>query len=126
MTTPSRSAPNSFEELISLAAAKAQGKRPSYAENSMTDHLVSMIAVLATELSVARERNDTIERLLEAKGVLNREEIENFIPEKRVGRERQQESLAFATRLLRSLLQEVEGLQSREKTAEQMVEELKS
>ena len=61
----------SFEDLITLAASKAKGKRPSYASDPMVDHLVSMVAALATELSVARERADTLERLLEIKASLS-------------------------------------------------------
>lgn len=118
--------PASFEELITLAAKKAKGKRPQYSQEGMTDHLIAMIASLTTELSVARERADTLERLLEAKGVLTRDEIETYIPSVAVGRERQQQSLGLATRLLRSLIQETEALQQRERTAEEMVERLKS
>lgn len=119
-------APESFEELITLAAAKAQGKRPKYASDPMTDHLTAMVAALATELSVTRERADTLERLLQAKGVLVREEIETYVPDHAAGRERQQQTLALSTRLLRSLIQEAESLQRPEKTAEEMIEDLKS
>ena len=125
-TTKMPDAPESFEDLITMAAAKAKGKRPQYNNDSMIDHLVAMIASLATELSVARERADTLERLLESKGVLKRDEIEEFTPDIPTGRERQQQSLAFATRLLRSMIQESESLALKEKSAEEMVETLKS
>lgn len=118
--------PGNFEELITLAAQKAKGKRPHYSDDQMSDHLVAMVAALATELSVARERADTLERLLESKGVLNRKEIETYTPSMTAGRERQQQTLAFASRLLRSLAQETQAMQKKEKTAEEMVERLKS
>jgi len=121
-----RPAPESFEDLIAMAAAKAKGKRPQYGTDPMTDHLVAMIATLATELSVTRERADTLERLLASKGVISRDEIEAYEPDLGAGRERQQENLAFATRLLRSMIQEAESLHRPEKSAEEMVEELKS
>lgn len=119
-------APSSFEDLISAAAAKAKGKRPGYNSDPMVDHLIAMVAALATELSVARERSDTLERILEEKGLIARNDIESFIPDADTGRERQQQSLAFATRFLRSMIQETEALQSKEKSAEEMVERLKS
>ena len=118
--------PTSFEELITLAATKAKGKRPNYANDPMVDHLTAMVAALAAELSVARERSDTLERLLEAKGVLNRDDIETYIPDQNTGRERQQQTLAFVTRMLRSLIQETQAMQTKEKSAEEMVERLKS
>ena len=104
-------APGSFEDLIVMAATKAKGKRPQYGADPMSDHLVAMIAALATELSVTRERADTLERLLTSKGVITPEEIEGFEPDKGAARERQQASLALATRLLRSMIQETESLQ---------------
>ena len=115
-----------FEDLITLAASKAKGKRPSYASDPMVDHLVSMVAALATELSVARERSDTLERLLENKGIVKRDEIESYIPDQNTGRERQQQTLAFTTRMLRSLIQETQSMQTKEKSVEEMVEHLKS
>ena len=126
MTSSKQPAPGSFEDLIVMAATKAKGKRPRYGADPMSDHLVAMIAALATELSVARERADTLERVLASKGVIARDDIETYEPGPEAGRERQQESLAFATRLLRSMIQEAESLQRPEKTAEEMVEQLKS
>ena len=118
--------PENFEDLIAKAATKAKGKRPEYNSDPMIDHLVAMVATMATELSVTRERADTVERLLEEKGLVSRQDIESFIPDTKTGRERQQQSLALATRLFRSLIQETEALQSKEKSAEEMVERLKS
>lgn len=115
-----------FEDLITLAATKAKGKRPHYASDPMVDHLVSMVAALATELSVARERTDTLERLLEKKRILSRDEIETYIPDQNTGRERQQQTLALTTRILRSLIQETQSMQANEKSVEEMVEYLKT
>lgn len=42
------------------------------------DRLLAMISSLAAELSVTRERLDTVERLLEAAGVLDRAAIDAY------------------------------------------------
>jgi hypothetical protein len=44
------------------------------------DRLLAMVAALASELAITRERLDTVERLAEAAGVFRREQIEAFTP----------------------------------------------
>ena len=43
---------------------KAKGQRPTFFDDPDTDKLVSMLMGLAGEVSVMRDRMDTIERLL--------------------------------------------------------------
>lgn len=43
--------------------------------------MLAMIAALASELAVTRERLDSVERLLEAAGVTKRAAIEDFAPD---------------------------------------------
>jgi len=56
------------------------GRRAITGLSDTEDQALAMITALASELAVARERIDTLERLLEAAGVLDRAEIERFIP----------------------------------------------
>ena len=56
---------------------KAKGERPYFFDDPNVDKLVSMIMGLAGETSVLMDRVDTIERLLEEKGLLRVSEIEN-------------------------------------------------
>ncbi len=42
--------------------------------------LLAMVAALASELAVTRERLDTVERLAEAAGVFTEDAVENFAP----------------------------------------------
>lgn len=49
-------------------------------DDPSADVLISTILSLTAELSVARERIDTLERLLADRGVIDRSEIETFEP----------------------------------------------
>ncbi|MCL2927841.1 MAG: hypothetical protein O4861_06900 [Trichodesmium sp. St16_bin4-tuft] len=59
---------------------QAKGKRPVYLDNTDNDQLLAIIMALAGEVSVLRERLDTIEKLLVAKGIMSLEDIENYQP----------------------------------------------
>jgi hypothetical protein len=50
--------------------------------------LLAMVAALASELAVTRERLDTVERLAESAGLLSRREIEEFAPTAEQAKER--------------------------------------
>lgn len=56
----------------------AKGPRPQFFPDETSDILLSMNVALMTELMVVRERLDTLERVLEKHGVMQREEIEKF------------------------------------------------
>lgn len=43
--------------------------------------MMSMVTALASELVVLRERLDTVERLAERNGLLDRAEIDRFVPD---------------------------------------------
>ena len=112
-------------DIQSLALKKAKGKRPKYLGEDSSDHLLSMIMVLAEELAVSRERADTLERLLEDQGVISRDDIETFIPNSSVGTERQIKHSEFISRLLRSLRHEVDALSGDNQSTEEIVDFLK-
>ena len=113
------------DEIQSLAVKKSKGKRPKYLAENSADHLLSMIMVLAEELAVSRERADTLERLLEAHGMLSRDEIERYIPSEDVGVERQLNHSEFISRLLRSVRHEVDALSGDNQSTEEIVDFLK-
>ena len=62
----------STEEKRVLASRKSKGKRPWFYESKEAERVLNVALALAQELAVTRERMDTLERLLEAKGVLAR------------------------------------------------------
>jgi hypothetical protein len=61
-------------------ARTAKGRRPQYFADPATDKLLSMVLALTQELSVARDRIDTLERLLDRAGVLSAETVESYLP----------------------------------------------
>jgi hypothetical protein len=66
--------------------------------------IVSM--TIAQELAVARARIDTLERLLERKGLLTRDEIETFEPNTAESAERGAWTQEYIERVVRILQQE--------------------
>jgi hypothetical protein len=87
---------------------KAKGKRPVYLQNPEQDQLLAIALALAGEVSVLRERLDTMERIAETKGLLTTAEIEAYQPSQQVEQEREQWRAEYIARVLR-VLQEDEG-----------------
>jgi hypothetical protein len=52
------------------------------------DRLLAMVAAVASELAVTRERLDTVERLLAERELLDRDAIEAFVPSPEITVER--------------------------------------
>ena len=57
---------------------KAKGKRPFYFSDPDVDRLLSMIMALTGELSVTRDRLDTLERVAAVKGLFSGDDIEGY------------------------------------------------
>jgi hypothetical protein len=93
---------------------KAKGKRPVFFENPESDKLLAITMALAGEVAVMRERLDTIERLLEAKGTLTTAEIEHYCPDEKVGAEREYWRTEYLERLLRIVHHELESIEKGE------------
>lgn len=91
-------------------AKKAKGKRPVYFDDPQIDKLLAIAIALAGEVSVLRERLDTLERLAQAKGLFSIEEIETYQPDDQVAKERDQWRADYIARVLRVVQEEVEGL----------------
>lgn len=87
------------------SADKPAGKRP-YFLNPESERILAIVMAVAQELAVARARIDTLERLLEAKGVVVREEIETFAPSAEQHAERAGWSQEYINRILRIVQQE--------------------
>ncbi|MGH8326854.1 MAG: hypothetical protein ACRET2_08845 [Steroidobacteraceae bacterium] len=92
------------------ANAKAKGRRPQYFEDSALDRMLSMLMALVGEVSVLRERLDTVERLLETRGSLSRVDIESYTPDQAAALERGNLTREYIARIMRGLQQEVEAL----------------
>ncbi|MFN7175363.1 MAG: hypothetical protein ACK4MX_00585 [Thermaurantiacus sp.] len=109
---------------IGLSGAKAKGKRPAFFDDPAIDRLLSIVMALAAEVSVNRERMDTIERLLDAKGVISRTDIESFAPDRDAGYERGLAARAYIARILRGVQQDMEALAELEPPLEEVAQEL--
>lgn len=94
------------------AGARAKGRRPAYFEDPATDRLLSIVMALVGEVSVLRERQDTVERLLETTGAITRADIEAYEPDAAAGLERGAASRAYIMRVMRGVQQDLEALQA--------------
>lgn len=88
---------------------KAKGKRPSFFENPEVDRVLAIVMAVAGELSVLRDRMDTVERLLDERGVLARADIEAFRPSEAVEEQRQAWRSEYLERVLRVVHHELES-----------------
>ena len=92
---------------------KAKGERPFFFDNPDVDKLLAMLMGLAGEVSVMRDRMDTVEHLAAERGLFNAKDIEAFEPNAEIMQQRaarRQEMLGEITRIVYS---EIEGLEGR-------------
>ena len=101
------------EELdwVARSGLKAKGKRPSYFEDPAIDRTLSIVMALVGEVSVLRERMDTVERLLDAKGTISRADIEAYEPDRAAGHERGHQTREFIHRVRRGVQQDLQALE---------------
>lgn len=111
---------------IALSAKKAKGKRPAFFDDPAVDRLLSITMALAGELSVTRERLDTLERLLDAKGVVSRGEVEEYRPDRQAGYERGVATREYIARVLRGVQQDMEAIAEIEPPLEEVAAELQT
>ena len=90
-------------------ANTAKGRRPLYLSDAEQDKMLGIIMALAGEVSVLRERLDTLERVLETKGILSPSEIETYRPDETVGQQREQWRTEYISRLLRVLEEDLDA-----------------
>jgi hypothetical protein len=77
----------------------AKGKRPDFYDTPGMDHAMSMIMVLANEMSVFRDRLDSAERVMKAHGVDLAAEIEALKLDQAALEERELRRQDFLARL---------------------------
>ena len=79
----------------------SKGKRPHFFDDPAIDQMMTFFLELMAEVTALRERLDTIERLLEEKGMVSRDEIEDYRIQPATEAERAAWSHAFITRVMR-------------------------
>jgi hypothetical protein len=95
----------SIAAALQHASDKPAGKRPYFLEPE-SERVLAIAMAIAQELAVARQRIDTLERILEAKGVVPRAEIDAFTPSDDQYAERALWSQEYIARILRIVQQE--------------------
>ncbi len=87
-----------------------KGKLPQYFQDPITDRLLSIAITLTEELSVMRDRLDTVERLIEKNNLFEQEEIDQFEITEELNAIRSERREAYISRVFRSLQQELDSL----------------
>jgi len=101
----------SVADALAGASAKPAGKRP-YFLHPETERVLAITMAVAQELAVARTRIDTLERILEQRGILSRADIEAFAPTKEEAAERGAWVQEYLVRVLRIVQQEGEAAEA--------------
>ncbi len=110
---------------IAQANRRAKGKRPVFLDDPAVERVLSITMAVATELAVARERIDTLERLLVQRGVLQPQDIETFVPDAEAAAARDAWGREFIARILRIVEQDVQAMkEAAEPSVEQWMAEL--
>ncbi len=95
---------------VLMGSDKSKGGRPYFFDDPTVEKVLNITMAIATELAVARERVDTLERILEKKGILTREEIESFIPNEEQATQRQLWHARYAARIMRIIQQDIQAV----------------
>ena len=95
---------------------KAKGKRPTFFNDPQIDTVMGIVMALAGEVSVLRERLDSVERLAAAKGLFTQHDIEAYRPDDAVMAERERWRAEYLERVLRVVHQELEEADKGETT----------
>ena len=90
---------------------KAKGERPYFFDDPAIDKLLAMLMGLAGEVSVLRDRLDTVERLAEQNKLFTRTEVENYQPDEAALKERAERRAVFLSEVTRIIEAELEGMQ---------------
>lgn len=97
-------------EVLTRLRGEARTERPQYFDDPAIDRVLAIAVTLAQEVGVAVERLDTLERVLDAKGMVSPEDLREYEPSAEVQQDRLRWHQAFVTRLLGVLEQEYQSL----------------
>lgn len=95
--------PRQQERIMVEIKSTNMAARPHFFENPESDEFVAILLALTTELAVAQDRADTLERVLEARGVIDRAELERFRPDAALVEERKARHSDYLRRVFRVL-----------------------
>lgn len=110
---------------IARAGARAKGKRPDFLGDPNDERTLSILLAVAGEVSVLKERLDTVERLLDAKGTISRADIESYQAEGDAAYQRALMTKEYLARIMRGVQQEMEAMQADEKPVAEISTDLR-
>ncbi|HWU03511.1 MAG TPA: hypothetical protein VN222_12295 [Novosphingobium sp.] len=97
-----------------------KGPKPQYFADPATDKLLTMVLELIGELSVARDRIDTLERLIEQAGLFTMADVDTYLPDEAVNTQRAERRARMLSRVFRASEKELDTIM--DKVAEQEIE----
>ena len=100
-------------DAVRKSIAEGAGERPSYFGDPDVDRVLGIVMAMAGEVAVTAERLDTLERMLDQKGLLSRSELAGFQPDDAVIGERMAWHQAFVARILRVVEQELQATRAK-------------
>lgn len=87
-----------------------KGRRPWFFKNPEVDQVLAILIALVGEVSVIRERIDTVERLAAKKRVLSAKDIEAYRPDESVQLARDRWRAEYLDRVLRIVQEELDDV----------------
>ena len=109
---------------MAAANKRAKGKRPEFFDDPQDERLLSILMAVVGEVSVLRERMDTVERLLEAKGTVTRKDIDGYTPDKQAAYERGLMIREYIYRVMRGPHQMLQELENPDQPVEEISREM--
>ncbi|MCA9267633.1 MAG: hypothetical protein KDE14_07520 [Rhodobacteraceae bacterium] len=82
---------------------RTKAMRPQYFSDPNMDQMHAMIVAMAAEISVLYDRFDTMERIMDAKGVVSRSDIEDWRPDEAAYEDRKDKRDDLIRRIFRSV-----------------------
>ncbi len=95
---------------------KAKGQRPKYFEDAAIDRVLAITLSLAGEVSVLRDRIDTIERLSAIGKPFGPAEVDSFEPTAEIAADRERWRSNYLEQVLLVIQQDVDDLKQRNST----------
>lgn len=87
-----------------------KGPKPQYFSDPATDKLLTMVLELIGELSVSRDRIDTLERLIERSGLFTSADVDTYLPDEAVNAERAERRDKMLSRIFRASEKELDTI----------------
>ncbi len=90
---------------------RARGARPYFFDDPAVDKLLAIVMALAGEVSVLRDRLDTLTQIAAQKDLLEPQELDAFVPDASLRAERDAWRDEFLNRILRIVRVELEEVE---------------